>query len=92
MEKKEQMYALIREWEQSGLTRDQFCNDHNIRVSTFGYWRTKYLRGENPETDSDFLPVYPAEINQVEIQYPSGVILRLPAGICVSQIRSLINI
>jgi len=38
------MYALIRKWEQSGLSQAKFFSEHKISKSTFGYWRKKYLR------------------------------------------------
>jgi hypothetical protein len=41
---KGKMYALIRKWEQSGLSQAKFFSEHKISKSTFGYWRKKYLR------------------------------------------------
>ncbi|MDY0286640.1 MAG: hypothetical protein RBR21_10945 [Bacteroidales bacterium] len=38
---KDQMYAIIRELEASGLTQEVFLKRRDISKSTFGYWRKK---------------------------------------------------
>ena len=39
--------ALLREWETSGLTRSEFCRKHNIKCSTFDYWRRQLRVDKN---------------------------------------------
>jgi hypothetical protein len=36
-------YAHIEAWEQSGKTQTQFCQELNLSIATFSYWRTQYL-------------------------------------------------
>ena len=79
---KDQMYALIRELESSGLTQEVFLKRRDISKSTFGYWRKKYLRDQRQtqSTSSRLIPVQIepeenpiAESNNLEIIYPNGV-------------------
>lgn len=75
--KHEKMYALIEEWKSSGICQEEFCREHGIKIGTFGYWRTKYLKQQEPATPS-FIPVQPSEPDgAVEITYPNGVKIRL---------------
>ena len=39
--KKEQMFALVAQWRESGLTRTTFANQHGIGTSSFDYWCKK---------------------------------------------------
>lgn len=40
--------ARIRQWEQSGLSQRQFCDEHDLALSTFQWWRgrLKKIGGE----------------------------------------------
>ena len=40
---KEEMYDLIERWDSSGLTQKNFCLQEGVSVSTFGYWRKRYI-------------------------------------------------
>ena len=40
------MFPLIKLWEDSGLTRAEFCQRHDLQLGTFTYWRKKYLASE----------------------------------------------
>jgi len=39
---KEQMYAWIESWQQSGTSQNRFCKEEKISTSTFNYWLRKY--------------------------------------------------
>src|SRR5450759_3203806 len=38
MSKKEQMFALVEQWRESGLTRKSFANRHGFESESFNYW------------------------------------------------------
>ena len=42
----DEMFPLIKLWEESGLTRAEFCQRHYLQLGTFTYWRKKYLASE----------------------------------------------
>lgn len=92
------MYALIRQYEQSGLSQEQFFTQFGIPRSTFGYWRKKYLketgrsRGKN-----SFIPVkldHPTVKNHqvIELVFPNGVRMVCPADMDTSVLKSLIGL
>lgn len=41
MSKKEQMFALVEQWRESGLTRKSFANQHGFVGESFNYWCKK---------------------------------------------------
>jgi len=63
--------AHIEAWEKSGKTQPQFCQEHGLTYSTFGYWRTCYL---NQRAKSKALD---------DIHQPTPVIKNKPAFIPV---------
>jgi hypothetical protein len=44
-EKKEEYWSKhITQWQSSGLTQKSFCQQKNLKLSTFVYWRVKFLK------------------------------------------------
>jgi len=90
------MFALIRQWEKSGLTQESFFNQQGIPKSTFVYWRTRYLKETGHSKGKNiFIPVKldhaPANGHQVlELVYPNGVRMVCSADTDLSLIKSLI--
>lgn len=94
-QKKDKMFDLIHQWEESGLNRKTFCRKHNLNLSQFSYWRTKYLKeqsGKEKESDEVFIPVKPATDSTLEIKYPNGVVIRVPENTSTGQLQTLINL
>jgi len=93
---KEQMFALIRNWENSGLTQENFFQQHGIPKSTFAYWRKKYLKetGIGKNKDS-FIPVkvdnaIGTSQRVIELVYPNGVRMVCSAEMDLSRLKPLI--
>lgn len=49
MENNKEQYwkEKIIEWEKSGLSQNRFCEENKIRLSTFQYWRGKFIQVKN---------------------------------------------
>ncbi len=91
----EQMFSLINEWEQSGMTKLEFCRIKNITKDSFYYWSNKYKN--NQLSRVGFLPVQIPKSKKLSpsniiIEYPSGIKLNLPYDYPVSQIQLLLHI
>ena len=90
------MYALIREWERSGMSLKRFFEQHKIPRSTVGYWRKKYIREKLPGKGKDnFIPVRVGNTSEknpelLQVIYPNGVRLVCSAGIDLSRLKPLI--
>jgi len=93
------MYALIRKWEASGQTQEQFFNQYEISKSTFGYWRKKFLREQasHAKSHENFIPVRITGENNtnpsqevLELVYPNGVRIVCSADMDLSRLKPLI--
>jgi transposase-like protein len=83
------MLSLIEQWQESGKAQQVFCQEHDITFSTFYYWLKRYRRGIE---ESNFLPVEISSGSNIEIRYPDGIILQLPAAVKLSTLKQLLNL
>lgn len=87
---REKMFALCRDWETSGKTRDEFCTENEITLAQFGYWRSQYLSAQK-EIVGEFVAIDPdIPAGAMEIRYPNGVRLSLPDKTPLSTIKALV--
>ena len=88
----EQWRELFCEFAQSGQTRERFCAERNVKLSTFSRWR-KRLRDDSHAVaanteDSMFVELAsqtrkPSGVSwDVELELGGGVVLRLRQGAC----------
>lgn len=73
---------LVREFERSGLSRQRFCADAAVPVSSFDYWRRK-LRRERATASGAFIELPPISSKSgwdVELELGGGRVLRLRRG------------
>jgi hypothetical protein len=70
--------ALIREFERSGISRQRFCADASISVSTFDYWRRKLRDEDTAAAGFIELPSISGRSDwDVELDLGGSVVLRL---------------
>ena len=83
------MLSLIEQWQESGKSQKSFCMEHDLTYTTFYYWLKRYRRGQD---ESNFLPVEISSGSYIEIRYPGGVILQLPAATRLSTVKQLLSL
>ena len=94
--RREEMFALIEIWKESGLSKTEFCTEQNISQPVFYYWMRRYKERKTPSMDG-FIPVcvqneVSGSTSSIEILYPNGVRLLLPSECDLSMVRSLIGL
>lgn len=87
--RQEAMLTLIQQWHESGQTQQTFCKEHDLTFSSFYYWLKRYRRGIE---ENSFLPVEVSSGSYIEIRYPGGIILQLPATIKLSALQQLLTL
>jgi len=77
----QEMYNLVEQWQQIGISQKQFSAEHNIKLAKFMYWVKKYRL--NKQDDPGFARV---ELSQhslssttarIEIALADGVVVRI---------------
>ena len=76
----------VEQWEQSDLSQAEYARQHELSLSTFGYYRQCYLkksRAKPLEASTSLLPVNIADEAPAEqpAQSEVGIILTSPGGI-----------
>jgi len=89
IKRQEEMLSLIEQWQESCKTQQVFCEEHNLTFSTFYYWLKRYRRGLD---ESSFLPVEVSSGSHIEIRYPGGIILQIPAATRLSTLKQLLSL
>lgn len=87
--RQEEMLSLIERWQESGKTQQTFCQEQGLTYTTFYYWLKRYRRGLD---ESNFLPVEINSGSHIEIRYPGGIILQLPAATKLSIVKQLLTL
>jgi len=88
--KETEMFNLIRLWEESYEDRATFCKAHDLSISTFSYWRTKYRKSQ-ARSSNGFIELKPTSASVLEIVYPNGVMIRMPSTTTLSELKVLIR-
>ncbi|RQP19279.1 MAG: IS66 family insertion sequence hypothetical protein [Parapedobacter sp.] len=76
------MFTLVRQWRESGLTRQEFCLQHGITVGKFGYWISRWKEDQSGG-DNGFIPMgSPKRAGHcvLSVIYPNGVRLEVPSA------------
>jgi hypothetical protein len=89
IKRQEEMFSLIEQWQESGKTQQLFCQEQELTYSTFYYWLKRYRQGLD---ESNFLPVEISSGSHIEIRYPDGVVLQLPAEVRLSTLKQLLSL
>ena len=93
--RRDEMFALIEQQEQSNQTNKYFCEQQGIAQSCFYYWQKKYRQEQTGSLG--FVPVLvkrsTSALNQaIEVQYSSGVTIKIPAGSSLTLLKTLIEL
>lgn len=95
-EAKERLWReQVTSWQRSGLSIRQYCQQHQLNEPNFYAWRRELARRDEVDGISSKsvqrpkplsvtwmpLTVDPSRVPVVEVQLPTGAILRVPAGV-----------
>jgi hypothetical protein len=81
----EEMYPLVKVFNESAESMEEFCQEHVISMHVFNYWRSKYSSEAKPKKSS-FVALelsktkdpLPQSSLVMKISYPNGVVVELP--------------
>jgi len=89
-EKRDQMAALVADWQSSGMNQREYAGLRNISHRTLSYW----IRKQQKRTDLQpaFIQIGGVLTPSIRIRYPHGVEMILPAQAPVGLLRALLQI
>lgn len=86
--------SLVRDFEQSGLSRKAFCSAHGVRLHTLDYYRGRYRSHRAAPDSQELLPVdlisMPAASGALRVELGHGRRIVVEAGFDVSVLKQLI--
>jgi len=77
MSKQEEMYTLVNEYRNSGLSAKAFSKEKGIRPSTFCYWIRKKNDEDQPRGFLEVTKGSNRSSGELELIYPNGVKLQI---------------
>ena len=95
-EVREQMFKLIEQWQQSGLTQNVFCEQQSVKYHVFHYWYKRYRMqhaGEQSNVGSfvKLQIVKSASAGSVEINYPGGIRIIFHEPVSSNYLKALVS-
>ena len=76
--KRERMFALVVEWEKSGLSQREFARQRGVDNRRLHYW-IQVKRGSLP-SEGGFIAIAPSSssafTDQIEVVFPNGVTVK----------------
>jgi len=95
-EQRAQFLAMIKQWQQSGLSQKVFCADNNIAYHVFHYWYKRYREqhADQQSNSTSFVKLHiakPASASTVEIYYPGGILLVFNEPVTSNYLKALIS-
>ncbi|MEO9022746.1 MAG: hypothetical protein ABI237_05820 [Ginsengibacter sp.] len=95
-EVRQQMFQLIEQWKQSGLSQTSFCQQQPVRFHKFYYWYKCYRRQHDVREDTT--PAFvklkiekPSVASSVEVHFPGGIRLLFHDPVSSNYLKALIS-
>jgi hypothetical protein len=92
---KAEMFPVVEEWQDSGLSKTAFCKQKGLAKSVFYYWQKRH---KEDQSNGGFIPIKVNNGNRIcspsviEITYPNGVIVRLPGQTLPAIVRQYLHL
>ena len=95
-EVRRQMFDIIKQWQQSGLTKKAYCDQQSIKHHTFYYWYKRY-RQQHADIDNKSSSFVKLKVEKspaspsVEIHFPGGIRLLFHDPVSSNYLKALIS-
>ncbi len=95
-EVRQQMFEMIEQWKQSGLSQNAFCEQQSMRFHKFYYWYKCYRRQHDVCEDNrpGFVKLKiekPEVASSVEIHFPGGIRVLFHEPVSSNYLKTLIS-
>ena len=95
-EVRQQMFQIIEQWKQSGLSQNAFCEQQSMRFHKFYYWYKCYRRKHDVREDrsAGFVKLKiekPVLTSSVEVHFPGSVRMLFHEPVSSNYLKTLIS-
>ena len=90
---KNQWENHIHQWSQSEKSQTDYCNENNLAIKSFGYWKRKLSK--QPDTKFIEITKKPGRKNPptfIELITPDGMVVRFREDISPSYLKNIVSI
>jgi len=96
MRTSEEMFPVVEDWLQSGLTQKEYSKRHQLAAHILPYWVSRYRQthaNTQPQSAS-FIQVSTAaaSVQGMEVALPTGVVIRFANTVPVSYLQQLLSV
>jgi hypothetical protein len=93
----EEMFPVVEDWLESGLTQKEYSQQHQLAKHILPYWAGRY-RKTHPSSDQEtcsFIrlstPSAPS-VDGMEVVLPTGVVIRFVSTVPVAYLQQLLKV
>jgi len=96
MRTSEEMFPVVEDWLQSGLTQKSYSQQHQLPGHVLPYWVGKYRKTQSAtdQKTSSFIRLTPPaapSMHSIEIVLPTGVVVRFAQPVPVTYLQQLLS-
>jgi len=97
----EEMFPVVEDWLQSGLTQKAYSQRHDLPLHILPYWASRYRKAHQdpmttsaPSSPGHFIPVSTGNTMNggMEIALPTGVVIRFAEPVPASYLQQLLKV
>lgn len=92
---REQMFSLLSQWQDSRLSKKEFCSQHQISYHRFHYWYKRYHATDHSPSNQQsatFVPLrVDADCSHTEVLLPGGVRIIFHQPVTAAYLQQLIR-
>ncbi len=101
MRTSEEMFPVVEDWLQSGLSQKAYSQRHDLPLHILPYWAGRYRKAHQdpittsaPSSSGHFIPVSAGTTMNggMEIALPSGIVIRFASPVPVSYLQQLLKV
>ena len=93
--KREKWRILVEEQEQSGLSQEAFCKQHNLSPTSLVYYRGIFLgKRQTKKSSGSFSSITiskPASTNEIRLALPNGFQCTFSAELEITRLKELVG-
>jgi hypothetical protein len=99
-QKREFWKKHIQKWQDSGLSQPAYCENHQLKLSTFAYYRNRLNQSNQESRESvNFVSVSTAQtlkssqsLSGLQLQLPNGIRIGISSNVTEALLQMVLNI